>query len=194
MPNGGPSSGEHKAKRDYKIDILALIVAICAALGVFWQGWTISDTEKRQLRAYLGIIPGGVDNFGDPTTQTFNYIVKNYGQTPAYDVFDFPSVPYMIQVNGPVIASPTERPKDVIATFTIFPGREHPKRGIGTTIQKRENDLIASGTGYQLVYSGVIFYKDALGTDHYTRYCFMYKGGSMTSHETDTCYAHNDSN
>jgi hypothetical protein len=43
------------------------------------------DTEQRQLRAYVGIIPGDVENFGEDTFE-IKLIRKNYGQTPAYDV------------------------------------------------------------------------------------------------------------
>src|SRR6267154_3828350 len=44
------------------------------------------DTEYRQLRAYVGTIPGGIENFGDPARQRFTITAKNFGDTPAYDV------------------------------------------------------------------------------------------------------------
>jgi hypothetical protein len=40
------------------------------------QAGTVDDTEKRQLRAYLGVIPGAIDNFGAPKNQILHYIRK----------------------------------------------------------------------------------------------------------------------
>jgi hypothetical protein len=44
------------------------------------------DTERGQLRAYVGTIPGDVEKFGDAENQRFTLTVKNFGDTPAYDV------------------------------------------------------------------------------------------------------------
>ena len=46
----------------------------------------------------------------------------------------------------------------------------------------------------QFVYWGDICYHDAFGGSHYTRYCFMYKGLSMTAKDADGCLGYNDSN
>jgi hypothetical protein len=104
---------QFKPSKYIKVDVVAIIVACIAAAGTIWQGWVVSDTEKNQLRAYIGIVPGGIDNFGDGQRQTFNFIEKNYGQTPAYDVFNLAVLPYMIQEGGQLRPTPTERPPNI---------------------------------------------------------------------------------
>jgi hypothetical protein len=61
----------------------ALVIAVLAFLAAAWQAYVANDSEKRQLRAYIGVHQVGYmgleDN--DPIGVGFNFI--NHGQTPA---------------------------------------------------------------------------------------------------------------
>jgi hypothetical protein len=64
---------------------LAFIATAAAAYFTGQQWITADDTEKRQLRAYVGITPGAIENYG-AEGQQFSFTRKNYGITPAYDL------------------------------------------------------------------------------------------------------------
>jgi hypothetical protein len=64
----------------------------------------------------------------------------------------------------------------------------------GADISKQQFDLAFAGTEYEIVYYGIVFYTDAFGATHYTRYCWMFRGKSMTGKDVDYCIGHNDSN
>ncbi len=60
-----------------------------AAAFSWYQGWVARDTEKRQLRAYIGVIPP-VDNqvanaFIPPVKPLIRLTPRNFGLTPAYN-------------------------------------------------------------------------------------------------------------
>jgi len=92
------------------------------------------DTAKRQLRAYVGILPGDVENFGDVANQSFTFIRKNYGATPAYDVTWSTQGQAVIQKNGqiPIAEAP---PAVVSRLVTIFPTMELPFHVIGRAMR-----------------------------------------------------------
>src|SRR5580704_9537714 len=69
------------------VKVAAAYTAITFVIMV-WGGWQIiisRDTEHRQLRAYVGVQPGDIENFGTQS-QKIKIVRKNYGTTPAYDV------------------------------------------------------------------------------------------------------------
>jgi len=84
---------------------VAAIGGIGAAIFGGLQGWISRDTEKRQLRAYVGVSPGDVENFGSGD-QRLRLIRKNYGGTPAYDV-GFSEIGFVIEpVGNPLPTTP----------------------------------------------------------------------------------------
>ena len=82
--------------------------------------------------------------------------------------------------------------------MTLYPNYGASSFAPRQHIAERENRLILDGlkqgAGYQLVYAGIIFYKDAFGDRHYTRYCWMFTGESMAAKDAEACLGHNDSN
>jgi hypothetical protein len=165
-------------------------------------------SSEQQLRAYVGMAPGDVDDFGIMGKQRIKFVRKNYGTTPAYNV-GFSKIGLSIIKPGEVInTGESACLNPVIAgQITMFPTVELPW---SLTINKSPDVAAASAekmsafspAQFQLVKSGdMIFvywgtacYQDAFGTAHFTNYCWMYKGASMTSKDADACLTHNDSN
>jgi hypothetical protein len=156
------------------------------------------QSNERQLRAYVGITPGDVEDFGTLSKQRIRFIRKNYGITPAYNV-GFSEVGInVVRIGQPINTGPPGQlacnaPK-VAEQFTIFPTMELPWTiVIGTKVSDDDATLIKAGERL-LVYWGNICYHDAFGLAHYTNYCWSYKGNSMTARDAEGCLTHNDSN
>jgi hypothetical protein len=174
--------------------VLATIGTVAAAYYARQQWLTAQDTEKRQLRAYVGFIAGGVENFGDAQKQVFKMTRKNYGLTPAYNVFAPPTVHDVLRIGAGLPITFSSQPPNIRETATLFPTGENHLNIIGTQMSQTQNDLARAGAEYNLVYYGIVHYTDAFGDPHYTRYCWLFKGPSMTEKDVDACLGHNDSN
>lgn len=203
MPSA--QNNNHPPKNNYRhwLDYAAVAAAgfagfaaaVAAGVGA-WQASVASDTEERQLRAYVGVIPGSVENFGDTQKQKLTFTRKNYGQTPAYNVFLPPAnieiIRFGANLSNIANASFSVNFKELT---TIFPTMEFPSYIKGTgSISQQQFELAKKGTEYVMIYYGVIYYDDAFRTPHYTRFCWMFKGESMTSKDVDYCLGHNNSN
>jgi hypothetical protein len=150
------------------------------------------DTEHRQLRAYLGILGGDLENFGDKDKQTFTFVRKNYGQTPAYDVTWSSQGQAIIQIGQP-IPIVEGAPPDISHLISIFPGMEMPFKITTTTAPKDRMLYVTQSDKMYYVYYGTVRYKDTFGESHYTKYCWMFKGKSMSSKDAEGCLGNNDS-
>jgi len=162
------------------------------------QANNLEISSKQQLRAYVGVIPGAIVNFGDKENQTFSFTIKNFGLTPAYDVFVQPRLPEGIAASQ-IIATSPNIPPTFTGTLTLFPGADHPQHIVGSPVPSEFNQLIKTTAkitepGAKLiVYAGIVFYKEVSGKQHYTRYCWQFLGQSMTREDADGCLGHNDS-
>lgn len=78
-------------------------------------------------------------------------------------------------------------------TATVFPSMESVFHFRGTTLSQQQLDLARDGREYQLIYYGIVWYDDAFGVKHYTRFCYLFKGTSMTNKDAEGCLGHNDS-
>ena len=150
------------------------------------------DTETRQLRAYVGITQRGIENFGEDN-QVLRTLRKNYGQTPAIDLFmSFPNIA-MAQANtqfNPALCYPAPQAQN---TFALFPGQELSYKVQGKTLPPDQIDLIRKNPNFVMLFWGVLHYKDVFGIQHCTRYCWAFKGSDMTESANDICLQHNDS-
>jgi hypothetical protein len=201
-PTPFTKNAEPKSKEDHSgtekrrstwLERLAVVFAALAACALGYQGWIARDAEHRELRAYIGIIPGGVENFGQPGQRAI-FIRKNYGATPAYDV-GFSEGGFIIQAVGARLPA---APKGCVAPgmplITMFPGAELP---LTINFEGRftgEAILSVLAGKSVLIYFGNACYHDAFGSVHYTNYCWMYKGASTTAKDADACLGYNDSN
>jgi hypothetical protein len=197
------SNPERKAKFKtphprHWIEYAAVAAASLAALAatvtvglVSWQAAISRDTERRQLRAYVGITPADVEASGDQ--YTFTIVRKNYGLTPAYNmlIVQFQDV---IHIGAPVpMIVPSNLQQGITDTPTLFPSMEVPYHIRGNPLSKQQSDLVRDGKEYQLIYYGILWYDDAFGAKHYTRFCYLFKGASMASKDAEACLGHNNS-
>jgi hypothetical protein len=187
-----------------EIGIALMVLGTLAATSVaaYWTSWQWSaandqlgvarDTERQQLRAYVGITQHGIENFGTPT-QVLKVTRKNYGVTPAYDLFmDQPNFG-VTQANGNFIAAACwPAPPAPVNTLTIFPQQELRFEIRGSPLSKQQIDMIRNGTEYVMIYWGTLHYKDAFGAPRCTRYCWQFKGESMAENDNEFCLQHND--
>jgi hypothetical protein len=150
------------------------------------------DTETRQLKAYVGVSQHGVENFGQ-INQVLKVRRKNYGVTPANDLFMGPPNVAVIQMGtsfSPVFCFPAPK---VVNTFTLFPSQESNFEIRGNPINKEQADLVTRGTQWALMYWGALYYKDVFGAERCTRYCFAFKGADLSESTAELCFQHNDS-
>ena len=186
------------------------IVEVCVAVGVgiytlitagllaasLIQLKIMQDTEHRQLRAYVGMAPGDVEDFGVAAKQRIKFIRKNFGGTPAYNV-GFSNVGFSIIKPGSNIntgVSDCVSPK-IAGQITMFPTVELPWTvTIDPKLFPSERLQLVKAGDEQFVYWGTACYHDAFGVPHFTNYCWMYKGSNMTAKDAEACLTHNDSN
>jgi hypothetical protein len=158
----------------------------------------VSDTEQRQLRAYVGIVPGTVENFGIPTQHVI-MTRKNYGLTPAYDIGVGALDADMVRA-GATLPIPGAGAEGVClhpnlrGLITMFPNMELPLDIHGWKNWPQQQVDMVRSRDFILIYWGTLCYNDAFGIPHYTNFCWMYQGASMTTHDADGCLQHNDSN
>jgi hypothetical protein len=175
---------------DYAVGFFAFVAsvgAIGAAVVASYQGWVARDTEKRQLRAYVFLESVHVTDTKDKITGddpnrglSATIIFKNFGQTPAYNVWhlsslkvaDFPAPSTVF------VRDPAKRP---IPMDTLG-----PQGGTQSVVQPSEPDSASGAEGKQQLGSqsraiyvfGKIDYEDAFGVKRCTRYRFMVGGNA----------------
>jgi hypothetical protein len=181
---------------DYAVGFFAFVAsvgAIAAALVASYQGWVARDTEKRQLRAYVFLESVHTTKINDEITSndpnrglSATIIFKNFGQTPAYNVWhlsslkvaDFPAPPTVF------VHDPEKHP---IPMDTLG-----PQGGTQSVVQPSKPDSTSGTEGKQplraqtkaIYVFGKIDYEDAFGVKRCTRYRFMV-GGNADSRGSD---------
>jgi hypothetical protein len=111
-----------------RLEITAVVIAVLAFLAAAWQGYIANDTEKRQLRAYVGVHQNGLMGLenSDPIGVGFDFI--NHGQTPAQK-FHFIGIidllPYPLPQGYVLADAPTRPPQDGV----VFPNETPPMTG-----------------------------------------------------------------
>jgi hypothetical protein len=124
----------------------------------------MQDTEHRQLRAYVGMAPGDVEDFGVAGKQRIKFVRKNYGGTPAYNV-GFSQIGLSIVKYGEAInTGDTGCGNPVVAgQITMFPTVELPWNviiGKNTDVDPASAKKLAAFTPeqIQLVKSGDLIF------------------------------------
>jgi hypothetical protein len=92
-------------KRHFLLKVIGLFATAASR-----QASIAEDTEKRQLRAYVGTVPGDIENFGDMAKQRFVLTVRNFGETPAYNVGSQFSYSDVFKPEGSIGVVEAERP------------------------------------------------------------------------------------
>jgi hypothetical protein len=138
------SKPERKHWLEYAIFGFVVLTAVGTGFAAYYtrqQYLVADDTERQQLRSYVGIIPGDIENFGDRALQQFTMTRKNYGQTPAYDLAVVAWGQSVNPSNQQVPIMEIAPPPDIRGAITLFPGGELPFRFGGIMVPQ---DLFAS--------------------------------------------------
>jgi hypothetical protein len=183
---------------DYAVGGFAFLAAlggITAAVFTGWQAWVAQDTEKRQLRSYVGISPGDVTlQEGTPAVVVINF--KNFGQTPAYSVTlhgRAEQLPYPLPTS---FVFPDYSPQSILAEqLTVYPQSQYSANGETPSPMSSEQILaVREGKTTRIYAFGTVFYKDIFGDTHSTDFCYnvIFKEGYENGAEF--CPRHNIGN
>jgi len=159
-----------------------LLVAVTAGLiGIGWIQWRETrNTAKRQLRAYLAVYPGFLLEQDERNKLIFEArpIVKNTGQTPAYEI-SFQGITRVLPIPLPpnFNFSLVPHPNPSVATLgsqqdnTMFPATEK----LYTTNELIDILLLNKVALYTY---GTVTYEDTFGETRHTEYCYFFAWGS----------------
>lgn len=171
---------------------LALVTTALAIFTAFlWKSTnrlvgSAEDTAQRQLRAYINISGGRVLNIDDPQNRIFRLDIKNFGQTPAYEVstvFKCIVREYPLDKNKPLdpvtdeehkifsVMGPTcEYRRDMIAPYN------------GEWVEPKIKDGSTAIYGF-----GEIRYRDAFGIQRVTEFRYMCQGDGIAQGGVAPC-------
>lgn len=156
------------------------------------QAEIAADTEKRQLRAYVGVLPGSITDFGDKQKQTLHMKRQNFGLTPAYNL-TWTKLGVFIINKGDLIQTPDVKKKNVDRLQTLFPSASIELNVIGIFYSEEAVNELKKNENKSLVYIGSINYTDAFGVDRFTNYCFMFSFRDGAVMDANYCIGSNDS-
>lgn len=194
----------------YTVFTAAIMVAsICTAIFSRWQATTADDTEKRSLRAYVGIendaFVVNCTACDDQTKQTIPergltedniLIIKitNYGGTPASKV--------MAHINYKDTKFGTELPPDfnyadgipngpLLAPVTMSP---HSTTDMGGSLNAATVDLFKRARNHQITLHiyGHVDYTDAFKCSGSILFCYRYTPDNKPEHRFPPCAKHNE--
>lgn len=181
------------------VQVATIFLSVLAFAAVSYQGYVARDTEKRQLRAYIGVVPGDVVEFL-AGKQVIKLLRKNYGATPAYEV-GFSTINATIGLltdpltpnGGCQYLEPQKTIDGYSSLFTMFPGVEMKyELTLNNIFNEDQINAVKAGHAF-FIYHGTVCYKDAFDVTHYTNYCFYYTGNDMVAKNAEWCVVHNNS-
>jgi hypothetical protein len=198
MPIKAAALRNHFHGRKPKImDKLAIVVAALAFLATAWQAWVANDSEKRQLRAYIGVHQIGYQGLENADPIGFGFAFVNHGQTLARDfnlvgIIDL--LPYPLPANFELPSPPDRPPQDGI----IFPNETSPmvgwvwERQPMTVIEKK--GLLIRSPSKQIYMHGVATYKDIFNRTWETKFCFFLNPASTVRDNSGAIVRDKDGN
>jgi hypothetical protein len=160
-----------------------------------------ADVEKRQLRAYIGVVPPTdnqiINRFIPPEKPIVHLAPRNFGLTPAYNALTNSGMnlePYPLP---PAFDYPIEKGTFQPNKITIYPGA-FDIAGIiadaGRALTDQEIAAIQDGLHQRLYVWGTVTYDDAFGDHHFTNFCIGFYGLTAQHVQREPCEQHNDSN
>jgi len=199
-----PSSPWSKFRRWWKDEKVIAYATLLLALGTIAlavlsriQITDFREQERRQLRAYIGVIltPLKVNSFVLPNHPSVAFNVRNAGVTPAYDVT------YQGESGVEAFPLPTKFgfPLESLSTkptpITLVPRTTLSELGIDLTANRPltsdEFKQLETGQIIRAYFWGTVWYRDAFNEPHYTNFCVDYYGTATDIHH-DVCDRHND--
>ena len=148
------------------------------------------DTAKRQLRAYLGVSVGRIEKFSASTPAEGSVFVKNFGQTPAYNLTQ---TSVLLPERFPFIGSLRELLKSKAGApktiGVLNPTQDFLAGGVSQRLYAEDEiSKINEGKEWRLYLLGTITYRDAFEEYHYVNFCFDYSGETIRSNRgVDIC-------
>jgi hypothetical protein len=132
-------------------------------------------TAERQLRAYVLVSSARVQDFGVERPPRVEVVIKNSGQTPAFDLSPWAGI---VIGEFPLNIELVHPPPEIKKSQAIL-GAEDTTGHLtqaGRALTKIETDMIISGAKAIYVF-GEIKYRDIFKIERTTRYRMMYGGG-----------------
>src|SRR5262249_20340403 len=122
---------------------------------------TQATNAHREVRAYVGVVPGGVENFGDSRAQKVTLFRKNCGTSPAYHVVVPPTLIAVVRVGEPIPMAENQ-PASGTGLLTLFPEMSLPFTITGSGAATSDQiDQIREGKDLVFVYAGIVTYDDS---------------------------------
>ncbi len=151
-----------------------------------------AEASRSQLRAYVSILGISTQNAFEKTmASTLNY--KNIGQTPALGLrtlIDAAIIPSTASDVKPPRVYPTSYGGDNEAAVALGGGIAGSDP-VNKTFKDTELEEFRAGSKLYVV-SGVIYYSDIFGQNHFTRFCRYFRNGELG--RWMLCQTGNDSN
>lgn len=153
-----------------------IIIAALAFLAAAWQAYVANDTEKRTLRAYVGIHQGAVMGLEDDGPIGVGFYFINHGQTPAQK-FNFTGtidvLPYPLRLEYALVSSPKRPKQDGI----LFPNETPPLTGWVWERNKidagTKKEILSANPQREIYAHGIATYKDVFGSEWHTELCIF---------------------
>ena len=149
-----------------------------ATMGLWWATWRLvrsaEKTAERQLRAYVLVTNITVSGVATDATPTADIIIRNSGQTPAYDVEVCIAVGL---IDYPPTSGPGDDDGEVVGSVVVL-GPQSEFRVPGQLIgQLSFSQYLAINSGAQAIHIiGEIKYRDAFGIARHTNFSSFYGG------------------
>jgi hypothetical protein len=137
-----------------------------------------SDTEIRQLRAYIGVHQSEIEGLESSDRVSVRLSFVNYGQTPATKfnmVGAIDLLPYPLPENFILLDPPSRPPYDGI----IFPKETNQltawvfERAIPALSTQTKQKIFSLDTNEEIYAHGTVTYEDIFGKVRTTKFCFV---------------------
>lgn len=145
-------------------------------------------SEQRQMRAYVSVEPGGVNESKDGLVR-IPYNIKNSGQTPAYDLSVCGDI--IIVEGDPRNFNPSKQGRlgeaEAFTDITLSPNDNQWNYAyMGDNLLDGHLENIA-GRKAAIVHYGFIQYRDAFDTMRFTHFAFYHWGDELSDKESKRC-------
>jgi hypothetical protein len=169
-------------RRKTALEIATIIIAVLAFVATAWQAYIANDSEKRQLRAYVGVHQVSYQGLENSEPIGFAFTLVNHGQTLAkkanfVGIIDL--LPYPLPTPFKLQAPPDRPSQDGI----IFSNETPPMIGWvweRTPMTESDKQALFSRSGTKQIYMhGSISYEDIFGKPRKTTFCFFLNPASI---------------
>lgn len=134
---------------------------------------TMKDTAERQLRAYVSIATIEITDLKAGLTPIAHVVVRNYGQTPAYELTSIQGM--SMGVSWDALTPPSPEPIEVTATSLAPSAIVEQDISAPRPLVADEREALLDGSKTLWVY-GEMRYKDAFKIERFTEFRYQVGG------------------